>query len=64
MEEAVATETARAACPECGELVALAEGTVRGEVLSCQGCLAELEVLGLAPVELGLAPEVEEDWGE
>ncbi|NNC14527.1 lysine biosynthesis protein LysW [Corallococcus exiguus] len=35
-----------------------------GEVLSCGGCSAELEVVGVNPLRLEEAPEVEEDWGE
>ncbi|MGA9774714.1 MAG: lysine biosynthesis protein LysW [Candidatus Dormiibacterota bacterium] len=58
------TEPASASCPECGGRVSLAMGTLRGEVVSCGECLAELEVVGLAPIDLALAPEVEEDWGE
>jgi alpha-aminoadipate carrier protein LysW len=34
------------------------------ELISCPECGAELEILSLNPLELDLAPEVEEDWGE
>jgi alpha-aminoadipate carrier protein LysW len=37
---------------------------VRGEILPCPDCGAELEVRGLDPLTLELAPEVQEDWGE
>jgi alpha-aminoadipate/glutamate carrier protein LysW len=51
-------------CPECVSPVTVA-GTPRlSEILECDGCRSELEVLALDPVMLGLAPEVEEDWGE
>lgn len=53
-----------APCPECAAPVPVPAGTVQGEILACGECLAELEVLRLGPPELGLAPEVEEDWGE
>jgi alpha-aminoadipate carrier protein LysW len=33
-------------------------------IVVCPDCTAELEVLALDPLELALAPEVEEDWGE
>jgi len=33
------------------------------EIVDCDGCAAELEVIAVAPVLLALAPEVEEDWG-
>lgn len=51
-------------CPECDAEIVLAEDTKSGEVLTCLDCQAQLEVIGLGPVELALAPEVEEDWGE
>lgn len=51
-------------CPECGGAIHLRSRTLLGEIVSCGECLAELEVLGLDPPEVALAPEVEEDWGE
>jgi alpha-aminoadipate/glutamate carrier protein LysW len=30
----------------------------------CPACQAELEVIGVEPVEFALAPEIEEDFGE
>lgn len=50
-------------CPECAGALAAAPALL-GEIVDCAGCGAELEVVGLAPVRLALAPEVEEDWGE
>ena len=35
-----------------------------GEIIVCPDCGAELEIMGLEPLVLELAPEVEEDWGE
>ena len=35
-----------------------------GEIVVCADCGAELEVIGLDPISLDVAPEVEEDWGE
>jgi len=35
-----------------------------GEIVDCATCGAELEVIGVDPVELDSAPELEEDWGE
>ena len=49
--EAPATEAAPA--PEAG---------AAGE--PCPDCGAELEVLSVAPLELALAPEIQDDWGE
>ncbi|RKH40147.1 lysine biosynthesis protein LysW [Corallococcus sicarius] len=50
-------------CPLCSQQVTAANRMV-GEVLSCEGCSAELEVVGVNPLRLEEAPEVEEDWGE
>ncbi len=50
-------------CPECAADVDVNDAVV-GEIIQCVDCSAELEVLSTAPVELGLAPAEEEDWGE
>lgn len=52
-----------ASCPECEAEVTL-DGAMVGEIIYCPDCSAELEVLNLKQPELGLAPQVEEDWGE
>jgi alpha-aminoadipate carrier protein LysW len=52
-----------AECPECAGQVEL-ESPERGEIVECPDCGAELEVIGTSPLELALAPEEEEDWGE
>lgn len=51
-------------CPECEEGLVLPAEPRLGEVFDCAGCSTELEILALDPVLVGLAPEVEEDWGE
>ena len=51
-------------CPECAAEIELGDGTIVGEILECSDCGVELEVTGLDPVEVDLAPEEEEDWGE
>ncbi len=51
-------------CPECGGEVTLATAVLAGEIVECPDCGAELEVVTTNPVQLELAPEVEEDWGE
>lgn len=51
-------------CPECAGEVRLARRPLRGEVVRCPECNAELEVTSTEPLRVELAPEVEEDWGE
>lgn len=57
-------EASVAKCPECAAELDLAPDTVVAEILVCPDCGVELEVLSVDPIELDLAPEVEEDWGE
>lgn len=52
------------ACPICEALIEISEGTVVGELMSCNECGTELEVTNINPIEIQEAPEVEEDWGE
>ena len=51
-------------CPECAAELNLAPDLELCEIVVCADCGAELEVMGLDPVAVDLAPEVEEDWGE
>lgn len=53
-----------AECQECGADVALPSDVVEGEIIQCEDCGVELEVITLDPPKLELAPEEEEDWGE
>ena len=50
-------------CTECAGNI-IASPRLQGEILDCNECGAELEVLRLSPITLQLAPKVEEDWGE
>jgi alpha-aminoadipate carrier protein LysW len=59
----LSTVSASTECPECYSEVALRE-VMQGEIVRCSDCGADLEVRGLEPVELQLAPEEDEDWGE
>jgi len=53
-----------ASCPDCGAAVEIDEYDVdKGEIISCPECGVDLEVVGLAPLQLELAPP-DEDWGE
>ena len=59
------TTTKTAECPECGATIEVSDNVEKGEILQCEDCGAELEVITVEPVvELALAPEEEEDWGE
>ncbi|PRX96507.1 lysine biosynthesis protein LysW [Allonocardiopsis opalescens] len=51
-------------CPECEGRVAAPEEPRVHEIVECAECRSELEVVGLDPLLVALAPEVEEDWGE
>lgn len=51
-------------CPECDTSVDFDRAPLICEIVTCARCDAELEVVGLEPTVLALAPEVEEDWGE
>lgn len=56
-------ETDMPVCPECGAELDL--GAVeQGEIVSCPDCGVDLEVLSADPIQLGVAPEEGEDWGE
>ena len=51
-------------CPECDAEITIPAGAMENELIACAECGAELEIISLDPLELDLAPEVEEDWGE
>lgn len=51
-------------CPVCEAAVPLPTDPLEGEILACDDCGAELELTSLDPPTLGVAPEVQEDWGE
>ena len=53
-----------AECPICAAEFSLADDTMTGEIIVCDDCGAELEVISLDPVELAEAPSAEEDWGQ
>jgi len=56
------TETAE--CVECGAEVSLVEDVEIGEIVDCDTCGTELEVVDVDPPVVEVAPELEEDWGE
>ncbi len=50
-------------CPECDAAIVL-DNPIQGEIVPCPDCGVDLEVVSLDPLELELAPEEQEDWGE
>lgn len=55
---------AQVTCLECGAEVEVNSDVMLGEILQCPDCGVELEITALEPVQIELAPEIEEDWGE
>ena len=51
-------------CPECSAEITLEDNTVVGEIIVCPDCGVDLEVKGLDPATVELAPMEQEDWGE
>jgi len=51
-------------CPVCAAEIELAKDAMAGELIVCDDCGAELEIIGLDPVKLDEAPSTEEDWGQ
>jgi alpha-aminoadipate carrier protein LysW len=50
-------------CPECDAELSL-DDVIEGELVVCPDCGVDLEVTGLNPLTVELAPMEEEDWGE
>ena len=42
------------ACPECSEDVFVDAESEQGDIISCDECGAELEIVGLDPIELDI----------
>ncbi len=51
-------------CPVCAAEVEVADNAVASEILTCDDCGAELELVKIDPVELAEAPSAEKDWGQ
>jgi len=51
-------------CPVCAADVNLADDAMAGELIVCEDCGAELEIVSLDPAKLAEAPSAEEDWGQ
>ena len=50
-----------AVCPECDEEVFVDAESEQGETVSCEECGAELEIVGLDPIELDIYEQGEYD---
>ena len=48
-------------CPECGERVYLGRTPWRGQLVGCDACEADLEVVSLKPPELDWTDDVVDD---
>lgn len=48
-------------CPECDEEVYVDAESEQGDVVSCDECGADLEVVGLDPIELDLYQDRDDD---
>ena len=51
-------------CPICDARLVLTADTLKGELVDCNDCGSELEVVGVGPFALEEAPQEEEDWGQ
>lgn len=51
-------------CPECGGDITFKSEPIQGNLVNCPDCGADLQVVNIDPVELGAAPDEDEDWGE
>ena len=53
-----------AVCPECDEEVYVDADSEQGDTVTCDECGAELEVVGLDPIELDLYEGGESDYDD
>lgn len=49
------------ACPECSEDVYVDADSEQGDVVSCDECGTDLEIVGLDPIELDIHEESDAD---
>lgn len=52
------------ACIHCEHPIEIPEAVKLSEIVTCRDCGAQLEIVNDDPIELTIAPEIEEDWGE
>ena len=51
-------------CPKCATDATPPDNVMEGEVVQCTEWELEMEIVSLSPLNLELAPEEEENWGE
>ncbi len=51
-------------CTECEAEISLDSTVELGEIIVCPDCGIDLEITGIEPLEVELAPMEQEDWGE
>jgi alpha-aminoadipate carrier protein LysW len=52
------------ACPECSEDVYVDADSEQGDVVSCDECGTDLEIVGLDPIELDIHEDDTDDFKE
>lgn len=52
------------ACPECSEDVYVDADSEQGDVVSCDECGTDLEIVGLDPIELDIHEDDDDDLKE
>lgn len=52
-----------AECPACGEILEVQDVMIN-EIIECDDCASEFEIIGLEPLALEALDEDEEDYGE
>jgi alpha-aminoadipate carrier protein LysW len=50
------------ACPECSEDVYVDADSEQGDVVSCDECGTDLEIVGLDPIELDIHEDTADDF--
>jgi len=45
------TETNKIVCPDCKKVINPLEGMMIGDILECDGCGTEIEILSIEPLE-------------
>ena len=52
------------ACPECSEDVYVDAESEQGDIISCDECGSELEIVGLDPIELDIYADDIDDFDD